>query len=218
VTGIGHETDFTIADFVADVRAPTPSGAAEVSVPDAQDWLRRFSHYEQRALRCAERKLTELRDRSAWLRKRLGQLHPGVLLRQQLQRSDELELRLQKAMQFSLVKIGRRLTEQTSHLHRLSPAAQLSGARSRFDLLREKLSSSIRVSLERGRTKLALASRTLNTVSPLATLDRGYAIVTTEEGRVATQPDLVPVGSRIEARLARGRITARVEAHLKEES
>lgn len=218
ITGIGHETDFTIADFVADVRAPTPSGAAELSVPDRQDWLRRFAHYEQRATTSIERRLTELREHSTWLQRRLGQLHPGITLRQQLQRADELEQRLHRAMRHAISNAGHRLAEQTSQLHRLSPAAQLTAVRARFDVLRGQLSGSIRIALDRGRTRLAVASRTLDAVSPLATLDRGYALVTDESGRVVTHAEKARVGSRIEARLASGRIAARVEAHIEDKT
>ncbi|MGH8185415.1 MAG: exodeoxyribonuclease VII large subunit, partial [Steroidobacteraceae bacterium] len=102
VTGIGHEVDFTIADFVADVRAPTPSGAAELVVPDCNEWLRHVVVLARRVRGGLDRKLRAHRDRVTWLQKRLAQLHPGVELRQRAQRLDEMEQRLTRALRSAI--------------------------------------------------------------------------------------------------------------------
>jgi exodeoxyribonuclease VII large subunit len=212
ITGIGHETDFTIADFVADIRAPTPSGAAELSVPDAHDFIRRFVMSEQQLSGAMRRRLSEFREHSDWLRRRLGQLHPGIALRQQLQRIDELEQRLGRAMRQGLTRLLERVQTRTAHLQRHSPALRLAAARARFGAIQLQLSAAIQARLESNRARFVLATRTLDAVSPLGTLNRGYAIVTDAHGSVVADARQVKSGSRIEARLARGRITARVEA------
>ncbi len=99
ISGVGHEIDFTIADFAADLRAPTPSGAAELAVPDQSEWARELAGKRRRIDSAMNRRLTQLRQRSDWLQRRIGQLHPGTRLRQQAQRLDELDQRLSRAWQ-----------------------------------------------------------------------------------------------------------------------
>jgi exodeoxyribonuclease VII large subunit len=212
ITGIGHETDFTIADFVADMRAPTPSGAAELAVPDTHDWLRRYVLAEQQLIGVLRRRMTGLREHADWLQRRLGQLHPGIALRQQLQRADELEQRLQRAVRQHLARLSHGLTEQTARLHRRSPALQLMAARAQFNQAQLTLTAMIRAKMEAMRSRHEVAARTLHAVSPLATLTRGYAIVTDVHGAVVTDARRVTVGAQIEARFKRGRIAARVES------
>jgi exodeoxyribonuclease VII large subunit len=212
ITGIGHETDFTIADFVADVRAPTPSGAAELAVPDAREWLQRFVSIETQLAGRLRQCMRRLRDRADWLHRRLGQLHPGATLRQQSQRVDELEECLRRAIRQQIAQLHARLVTDTSHLHRCSPVLRLAVARSRLEHTRSQLAAAIRAKLETARARHALVARTLDAVSPLATLNRGYAIVTDDRGNVLTAASQVTIGAEIEARLARGSVTARIHA------
>jgi exodeoxyribonuclease VII large subunit len=166
VTGIGHEIDFTIADFVADVRAPTPSGAAELAVPDHRSWLQRLSQLQQRFAAAARRTLGHEATRLSGLTHRLQQTHPGARLQQHSQRLDELDSRLRRAMQLSL---------------------------------------------ERNTARLKSAARTLQTVSPLATLGRGFAVVTRSvDGALITSADQLSDGDRFDAQLASGTLHAQV--------
>jgi len=210
ITGIGHEIDFTIADLVADVRAPTPSGAAELVAPDAQEWQRRILAIERQLLSALRRDLQTRREHAQWLTQRLLQLHPGVLLRQQTQRVDELDQRLRRGMQHRLAHWHADVAQQASQLQRASPALRLSAVRGQWQLLAAQLAAGMRQRLESARTRCALAARTLNTVSPLATLDRGYAIVSDAQGRVLIDAAQATVGMRIDARLAHGRLQAEV--------
>ena len=98
VTGIGHEIDFTIADFVADLRAPTPSAAAQLVVPDASVWLHRLEQLAARFAAAARRTLRSEQTRLDGLLRRLQQAHPGARLLQHSQRLDELEVRLRLAI------------------------------------------------------------------------------------------------------------------------
>jgi exodeoxyribonuclease VII large subunit len=125
VTGIGHEIDFTIADFVADVRAPTPSGAAELVVPDVHAWLQRLGQLRARFSAAMRRQLNHERMRLAALLRCLQQAHPGARLTQSSQRLDELEARLRFALQARLATHSARLESAARALQTISPLATL---------------------------------------------------------------------------------------------
>jgi exodeoxyribonuclease VII large subunit len=125
VTGIGHEIDFTIADFVADVRAPTPSGAAELVVPDGGSWLQRLSQLGARFAAGMRRQLLHENTRFAAIMRRLQQAHPGARLAHYSQRLDELEGRLQFALQAGLAAYSARLEGAARALQGVSPLATL---------------------------------------------------------------------------------------------
>lgn len=167
VTGIGHEIDFTIADFAADRRAPTPSAAAELVVPDRVELRRRLSDLARLAQRRVVQRIVRDGERVQWLEARLRQLHPGRRLQQQSQRLDEMEQRLRRAW---------------DRRH------------------------------ERAGVRVASAARALHAVSPLATLARGYAIVTTLDGDVAvTDARRLTPGDTLRARFARGQADLTVQ-------
>ncbi len=211
VSGVGHEIDFTIADFVADLRAPTPSGAAELVVPDRDEWLRNFAVLERRMLAQMGRTLTGHNENLLWVQRRLERVHPGMRLRQHAQRLDELEQRMVRALK--QVASERRVLwhELAGRLRQASPALRLAALRGQLAGLEIQIQSQVRSRLARLSGALATAARTLNAVSPLATLDRGYAIVVDGQGRVAMDANHLVKGERIEARLARGTVSAIVE-------
>ena len=211
VTGIGHEVDFTIADFVADVRAPTPSGAAELVAPDSSEWLRNVLRLTGRLAVALSRKLRTQQDRAAWLARRLQQLHPGVELRQRAQRLDDLEQRLIRCVRADLNARSRTLVQLAAELRQHSPALRVANARRRLDSARASIETITRARVEQLGRRLAVAARTLDAVSPLATLERGYAIVTDSKGTVITNAQDVRAGQLIDARLTQGSIRARVE-------
>jgi exodeoxyribonuclease VII large subunit len=211
VAGIGHEVDFTIADFVADVRAPTPSGAAELVVPDSSEWLRNVLRIANRLTVALARSLKARQDRSAWLQRRLAQLHPGVELRQRAQRLDDLEQRLIRVVRSDLGERHRTLVQLAAELRQHSPALRVANARRRLEIARASIENCVRQNMEGFGKRLAVAVRTLDAVSPLATLQRGYAIVTDSKGTVVTNAQDVRAGQLIDARLTQGTIRARVE-------
>ena len=211
VTGIGHEIDFTIADFAADVRAPTPSGAAELSVPDGEEWRRSLARLGARFLQAIRRQLRDATEQSRTLHRRLGLAHPGQRLRQQAQRLDELEQRLEHRLQILLARRREALQACSARLSRASPQRALQTRLRRHALLDARLRASLPQQLLALRQRLALAARTLDAVSPLGTLQRGFAIVTrADDGRVVNDAAAVATDEVIEARLARGRLRARV--------
>ncbi len=211
ITGIGHEIDFTIADFAADVRAPTPSAAAELVVPDAEEWRNAFAQLGARLQRCVRRRLAEHGERLRWLNGRAALASPAARLSARAQRLDELEQCLVRAVRRRLEGHRERLRWLTGRAALVSPANRLAQQQVRLDGLEQQLNRAMRLALDSRRKKLLPLARTLNAVSPLATLDRGYAIVSTEGGEILRNAEDAKPGTLIDARLAHGRIRARVE-------
>jgi exodeoxyribonuclease VII large subunit len=211
ITGIGHEVDFTIADFAADVRAPTPSVAAEMAVPDAAEWLEALVRLESRLQRSLRRRFDEHAKRLRWLIGRASLVSPSAKLAQQSQRLDEVEQRLSRALRRRLIASRERLSWLTGRAAQVSPAARVAQQLARLDSLRVRSDRAWRQIVRRARERLQPLARTLNAVSPLATLDRGYAIVSTESGEILRDAAHARPGTIIEARLARGRVRAKVE-------
>jgi exodeoxyribonuclease VII large subunit len=211
VSGIGHEVDFTIADFAADARAPTPSGAAELVAPDCNEWLRNVAGLARRLSSVAQRSLGSHSNRLVWLGRRLEQQHPGLGLRQRAQRLDEIEQRLLRSLRHGIAQRQALLLHQSSALRQASPALRVQAATGRLIRLHAEASATMRSRLERLNQRLAVAGGKLNAVSPLATLERGYAIVTDAAGRVLTDAGALKAGDTVQARLARGQFEARVE-------
>lgn len=210
VSGVGHEVDFTIADFVADERAPTPSGAAERVVPDRAEWLRSLAATAQRLSLAVRRRLGDHRQALETRAQRLARVHPGRVLRERAQRLDELEGRLRLASQRRLQQAAGRLEAAGALLLRASPALRIAAARLRLDAAGRGLSRGVRGQVAEQRRRVELAARALHAVSPLATLDRGYAIVTGPDGKALLDAEILGRGDRVTARLARGRFTAAV--------
>ncbi|MCU0760028.1 MAG: exodeoxyribonuclease VII large subunit [Steroidobacteraceae bacterium] len=211
ITGIGHEVDFTIADFVADVRAPTPSGAAELAVPDRREWLLRIGRIAQRLDAAALRRMRSEAERLQRLRHRLARLHPGTRLQQRAQRLDELEQRLVAMLRLRLAGEGARLQDLAARLAARSPALRLRDLRLREQRLSMRLDAAIEQRLGRLAQRLALARRGLHAVSPLATLGRGFALATrAADGALLRAAGDVQVGAAIRVRLGQGALDATV--------
>jgi exodeoxyribonuclease VII large subunit len=211
ITGIGHEIDFTIADFAADARAPTPSAAAELAVPDAGEWINAFVRFGARLQRGMRRRLDVHRERLRWLTGRLDQVSPAARLGAQAQRLDELEQSLVRAVRRRLQEHRERLRWLTGRASQMSPSTRLSQQRLRLENLHQQLHRAWRYALNSRRERLQPLVRTLNAVSPLATLERGYAIVSVEGGEILRNAAHAKPGTIIEARLAKGRLRAKVE-------
>jgi exodeoxyribonuclease VII large subunit len=211
ISGIGHEVDFTIADFVADVRAPTPSAAAELAVPDGVALLAELAATMRRLGLAAGRAQLLRRDQLLRTWKRLWVQHPTQAVAQNAQRIDELQGRLNGAMKRSLDLRLQRLATALAEFSGVSPAARIAALLQRAGHAGLRLLSAMRhrLSLQEGR--LETAARALNAISPLATLARGYAIVTlAASGTVVHDPGQAPAGTEIDARISRGRLRARV--------
>jgi exodeoxyribonuclease VII large subunit len=211
ITGVGHEIDFTIADFAADARAPTPSAAAELVVPDAEEWLNSFVRLGARLRRAVRRRLEVHGERLRWLAGRAALVSPTARLGANAQRLDELEQSLIRALRRRLQERRERLRWLMGRAAQLSPSARLRQERSRLDNLAERLYRGWQNAQGARRERLLPLVRTLSAVSPLATLERGYAIVSLEGGHILRNAAEAKPGTLIEARLAQGRLRARVE-------
>ena len=210
VSGIGHEVDFTIADFVADLRAPTPSAAAELIVPDGDDWLDKVIGFEVLLEEAMERTLKHWHQRLEWLRSRLR--HPRQRLEQQAQRLDNLELRLKNQIQKQLFAWRHQLNQLQWRQQAQHPQQLLNNLRERLRLDEIRLIRTQQQSLSKSKQRLAEAARMLNTLSPLKTLERGYALVTKADSHeVITRSDQVNKGDRLHTQFAQGEIVSLVE-------
>lgn len=212
VSGIGHEIDFTIADFAADLRAPTPSAAAESITPDMSDLLHRSSKTWQRLSMLARHRLERSRLRLDQLTHRLAQCHPEQRLQHQRQRLDEWEARLQRSVGHGLESARYRLASARSHLWAERPHLRLKHAQKRLEHIQHALDRSVARHFITRSQQLAALGRALAAVSPLGTLERGYAIVRKlPDQRVITDAAQVPVGTRLRVHLSQGQLVCRVE-------
>lgn len=210
VAGIGHEIDFTIADFAADVRAPTPSGAAELVAPDRLECLEALSRLAARMGACMRREVRIVSSRLESVRMRLKQAHPGMRLAHQAQRLDDLEQRLTSAAQAVLHTRRHRLNDAFTTLIQHSPDRLVRDHHRRHESLDARLRRAWADYRSRREHRLELAEKALLTASPAATLARGFAIVTRADGTLVTDARSVAAGEEIEAQLASGRLRARV--------
>lgn len=217
VSGVGHEIDFTIADFAADARAPTPSGAAELVVPDRWALLEALARTTGRISATVRRDLRAAAARFDAVATRLKLAHPGLRLAHQAQRLDDLEQRLILAVRGTLQTARHRLAAHETRLVPHSPQRLTRELSSHIEALAGRLERQMSGELSRFAHRVDLACRTLETAGPLATLARGYAIVTRVDGTLLTDAAGAAVGDEIEARLASGRLRARVSATVAEQ-
>jgi exodeoxyribonuclease VII large subunit len=208
VSGVGHEIDFTIADFAADRRAPTPSAAAELVSPDRSELSQRVAALELKVGQRVRQHIRQQQQHLAHLGKRLPD--PSRFLAALQQRVDDLATMLAQSVR-GLVETKRTaLLTLTANLNRHSPMHILKLHAERCISLNGRLRQAIRLALKDCRDRLARTEHALRTVSPLATLDRGYAIVTGPEGSPVVDAAVLKAGQTITARFARGRADATV--------
>lgn len=213
ISAVGHETDFTIIDFVADLRAPTPSAAAELVIRSRQEieeqsegLRKRLEHAIRYRLLMARQTLTELAQHRAFAR-----ITDGLGRRQQ--KLDDLGYRLEKAERHILEQHRRRWELAAATVRHYDLARQLTAMRQGLDSRTSALASAFRTLLLRRRSLLERLAGSLAALSPVAILDRGYALVFDASGKLLKDAGKVKPGDEISARLARGEITATVKKH-----
>ena len=204
VSAVGHEVDFTIADFVADLRAPTPSAAAELLSPDGEDILNQFEGFEILLTEAMGRKIQQLGQRADYLKKRLR--HPGHKLQEQSQHLDHLDIRLRRAINSRLEQRRERMNRLQSQLARVHPGEAIGEYHQLVARYVKHMSRSVKQQLEVRRSKTGQAMHLLDTVSPLKTLGRGYSIIRDADDAVIKSVAAVTEGDVLRGQLEDGEV------------
>lgn len=211
VSGVGHEVDVTIADFVADVRAATPTAAAEAVTPDQSSWLQSFDWYQQRLQQLLKGKIERQQEKVQWIHRRLQQQHPENQVQRSRQRSDELKNRLIRCSQSMLQFHQNKLATNNARLNTNNPILLLKQNQQSAHFLTSRLHQATLNLLSHKKSLLSNAARTLNVISPLQTLERGYSITLNDNGTALLSIKQIKQNDKIETRLHNGRIISQVE-------
>lgn len=213
ISAVGHETDFSISDFVADVRAPTPSAAAEIVVPDRRELLRQLADIAQRLGRGVAHRLTEAASRLRLIGEHRFFKYPEEIAGLRAARVDEASGRIASAVSAQLDGARRHVHDLERRLAGVRPAARVAAQRGRLAVLATRFAAAGRRRCERSNTHLDGLARRLDALSPLAVLDRGYSItLKVGDGKAVRSPSAVADGDLLETVLAKDkRIRSRVE-------
>ena len=212
VSAVGHEVDFSLSDFAADLRAPTPSAAAELLVPSHVDLGLRLDGLQRRASALQSNHLRQLAQRADRAALRLNAQRPQARLQAHARRRDEALRRLQSAWQQRMLAHAAALRHARAVLQATRPQRRLLALREQLLDTKPRLQAAIARRLQRDALQLRALARSLEAVSPLATIARGYSILQREEGQVVRSTREVVAGETVTARLADGELQLRVEA------
>ncbi len=210
VSAVGHEIDFALTDFVADVRAPTPSAAAELVSPDQSHLLERIARLRSALIQAQRARMQQVAPKLINLSQRLLALHPKRRLQQQQQRLDELQLRLSTAIKRKIIASQQQQQYLDKSLRQLSPAKTINQQKIQLAELERRISKAQQQRVVQSKQQLAQLSAQLNTVSPLATLARGYSIAFDDKQHVITSAAQLKAGDKVAVKLAEGGFDAEV--------
>lgn len=204
VTGIGHEVDFTIADFVADKRAATPTAAAELISPDRYQQLQKLSSIESRFVYLMQQNLQQKQQHIDWLQKRIR--HPKERLQALRSKLNQLSQRNIRSIKNTLEKSHYRTELLQSRIQQRDPSQRIQQLKLRYKNINARLHLANKQAMTNKRQKLQYLIHTLDTLSPLHTLKRGYAIVKDEKNNIVSQSDKLKNGQKIKTQLNNGHI------------
>lgn len=210
ISAVGHETDFTICDFVADVRAATPTAAAELAAPNVDDLLILLETQGQRASKALQTRVTHFHHRLDMANSSMSRSHPLTLVDRLRERIDYHEGQLKERIQQPLYHASRRLNAARLTLLRVRPHEQLMKQLAIVENRSSRLREIMQSRLNSRQTRLSSIAATLEALNPLAVLARGYSIVTTRDNVVVTSSSHVGLGDVIGIQLQDGTISAKV--------
>ncbi len=210
ISAIGHETDFVISDFVADHRAPTPTGAAIAATPDIRETRDNLKQLQRNLNALIRQRLDESQQRLDFARQRLS--HPQQKLSLQAGRLNQLILQLNASHQSNLRQSQQRFTELLARLQAQSPRNRVQEKSYLLPALNQRLDNAINNQLQRRRAGIAELKAKLIVLGPISTLGRGYSILQNQQGEIIKDAKQLKTGEHFQARLQRGTIRAVVEA------
>jgi exodeoxyribonuclease VII large subunit len=216
ISAVGHETDFTIIDFVADLRAPTPSAAAELVIRSRVEVENQAEAVRERLVRAMERRLLEARHALMERAQHGAFARMMDLIRQRQQKLDDLTYRLERGERQFLERLRRRWETVAAAVRHYDLRRVLAGIRGELDAETAAMAAAMRNQLLQKRVRMERMSRALEMLSPLSILERGYALVFDGSGKLVKDAGLVQAGDEISARVARGEIRARVTGTARE--
>lgn len=211
VSAVGHETDVTIADFVADLRAPTPSAAAEIVSRNQQELLRQIQSAQQRLGMAMDYYLANRNRRFTQLFHRLQQQHPQLRLARQQTMLERLRQRMNFALDNQLKRAASRQQRVLQRLNQQNPQPRIYRVQTRIQQLEYRLAENVRARLSATRERFGNAVTHLEAVSPLSTLARGYSVTTATDGKVLKQTRQVKAGDVLTTRLSDGWVESEVK-------
>jgi exodeoxyribonuclease VII large subunit len=217
VSAIGHETDFTIADFAADLRAPTPSAAAELITEAQHNIAEHLARLNHRLDRAARFQILQARQRLTRVPAGRADSRMAALLHRLEQRLDDLAFRMESAVYQQIRGRQREVAELTATTLRYDPRQQLAHARGHFEACRSRLDRTLERTIEAAGGRLNALNAQLHSLSPLAVLDRGYALVLDAQGSLVRTASQVVAGANVRTLLSDGEFTSRVESATIEE-
>ncbi len=211
VSAVGHETDVTIADFIADLRAPTPSAAAEIVSRNQLERLRQIQHGQQRLEMAMDYYIANRTRRFTQLHHRLQQQHPQLRLARQQTVLERLRQRMNFALENKIKQANQRQQRVSQRLSQQNPQPRIYRAQTRIQQLEYRLAENIRARLSAQRERFGNVVTHLEAVSPLSTLARGYSVTTATDGKVLKQTKQVKTGDVLTTRLSDGWVESEVK-------